>query len=446
MLLIAILGVSVPREAVAFCGFYVGKADASLYNQASQVVMVRHQNKTVLSMMNDYKGDLKEFALVVPVPVVLKQQQIHIGERELFARIDAYSAPRLVEYSDQSPCGMPLMSREMAAPMASARMAPPEFGAKSLGVTVEAQYTIGEYDIVILSAEQSDGLEKWLIGNGYRIPAGAARALRPYIKQQMRFFVAKVNLTEQARTGLNYLRPLQFAFESPKFMLPLRLGMINANGPQDLIIYAITQEGRVETTNYRTVKLPTGTELPEYIKGEFSSFYKAMFSRQVKDESLRGVFTEYFWDMSACDPCAASPLSSQELRKLGVFWGSDSPYSTALIGPNSRYPWRTSQPTPVMLTRLHVRYSADTFPEDLVFQETQDTENFQARYVVRHPWPGSSDACPAAASYFQELTLRQQNEAANLADLTGWNLNDIVRKVGLRSAPGQQPWWKGLWD
>ncbi|MGD0076941.1 MAG: DUF2330 domain-containing protein, partial [Candidatus Binataceae bacterium] len=231
MLLIAILAVGMPREALAFCGFYVGKADASLYNQASQVVMVRHQSKTVLSMMNDYKGDLKEFALVVPVPVVLKQEQIHIGERELFARIDAYSAPRLVEYSDQSPCAIPFASRAAGAPMSAERMEAREFETKSLGVTVEAQYTIGEYDIVILSAEQSDGLEKWLIGNGYRIPTGAARALRPYIEQQMRFFVAKVNLTEQARTGLNYLRPLQFAFESPKFMLPLRLGMINANGP-----------------------------------------------------------------------------------------------------------------------------------------------------------------------------------------------------------------------
>jgi hypothetical protein len=40
---------------------------------------------------------------------------------------------------------------------------------------------------------------------------------------------------------------------------------------------------------------------------------------------------------------------------------------------------------PVMLTRLQVRYSAATFPEDLTFQETQDQENFQGRYVLRHP-------------------------------------------------------------
>ena len=47
--------------------------------------------------------------------------------------------------------------------------------AKALGVTIEAQYTVGEYDILILSAQQSSGLETWLRENGYRIPAGASR-------------------------------------------------------------------------------------------------------------------------------------------------------------------------------------------------------------------------------------------------------------------------------
>ena len=37
-------------------------------------------------------------------------------------------------------------------------------------MTIEAQYTVGEYDILILSAQQSSGLETWLRENGYRIP------------------------------------------------------------------------------------------------------------------------------------------------------------------------------------------------------------------------------------------------------------------------------------
>ena len=102
--------------------------------------------------------------------------------------------------------------------------------AKSLGVTIEAQYTVGEHDILILSAQQSSGLETWLRENGYKIPAGASSVIASYLRQNMRFFVAKVNLTEQAKLGFTYLRPLQVAYESPKFMLPIRLGMVNADG------------------------------------------------------------------------------------------------------------------------------------------------------------------------------------------------------------------------
>ena len=112
--------------------------------------------------------------------------------------------------------------------------------AKSRGVTIEARYTVGEYDILILSAKESNGLELWLTENGYRIPAGASRVLGGYIKQGMKFFVAKVNLVEQKKLGFSYLRPIQVAFESPKFMLPIRLGMVNADGPQELFVFALT--------------------------------------------------------------------------------------------------------------------------------------------------------------------------------------------------------------
>jgi hypothetical protein len=78
--------------ARAFCGFYVGKTDAKLFNEASQVILVRDGNRTVISMRNDFQGDLSEFALVVPVPAVLQKSQIHIGDPKIVERIDAYSA------------------------------------------------------------------------------------------------------------------------------------------------------------------------------------------------------------------------------------------------------------------------------------------------------------------------------------------------------------------
>jgi len=432
--------------ALAFCGFYVAKADAKLFNRASQVVLVRHEDKTVVTMANDYKGEPVEFAIVVPVPTLLERGQIHVTDRALIEHLDAYTAPRLVEYFDDNPCARremrmaPLSAHRDAAAVTSMALE----RARSLGVTIEASYTVGEYDILILSARESAGLETWLRDNGYRLPSGAAPVLGSYLKQGMRFFVAKVNLAEQAKLGFSYLRPLSIAFESPKFMLPLRLGTLNADGPQDLVVYALTRKGRVETTNYRTVRLPTGVELPIHVKEEFPQFYRAMFGEQVKKEDMRVVFLEYAWDMGWCDPCAANPLTADELRQLGVFWltptGSDP--GSGRLAP------RAAGATDAFVTRLHVRYDAAHFPDDLVFQETADRSNFQGRYVLRHPYTGD-DTCPASARYHEDLRARAEREARALAALTGWPIEDIRRKMGAAygpaAAPDDRPWWKKLW-
>jgi len=427
-----------PPRASAFCGFYVAKADARLFNQASQVVLVRHEDKTVITMANDFRGDPKEFALVVPVPTVLEKGQIRVGDRVLIERLDAYTAPRLVEYFDPDPCARP---RAVEAPASGALLSigkdQAAERARSLGVTIEAQYTVGEYDILILSARESAGLETWLRDNGYRLPDGAAPVLGSYLKQGMKFFVARVNLKEQARLGFTYLRPLQIAFESPKFMLPIRLGTVNADGAQELFVFALTRRGRVETTNYRTVRLPTGMDLPPYVKEEFPNFYRAMFAEQVRREDMRAVFLEYAWDMSWCDPCAADPLSPEELRKLGVFWLADDGGRGRPRGP---------MPVDTFVTRLHVRYDAAHFPDDLVFQETADRTNFQGRYVLRHAFRGET-SCEAGRRYRETLRARAEQEAATLASLTGWPIEDIRRRLGPGAAearPDGRRWWQRL--
>jgi len=433
-LLLAFALTAAPR-AHAFCGFFVGKADAQLFNKSSQVALVRDGERTVLTMSNDYQGPLSEFALVVPVPSVLTREQIHIGDRKLLERLDAYSSPRLVEYTDPDPCQVRVaelaeMSRGLY-PMA-AKSAEARDHAKAMGVTIEAAYTVGEYDILLLSAKQSEGLEAWLRESGYRIPAHASRALAPYIKQDMKFFVAKVNLKEQKKAGFQELRPIQIAYESPRFMLPIRLGMANADGPQDLIVYAITRNGRVESSNYQTVKVPSDAEVPEYVQKEFGEFYKATFARTWKQHGQRAVVTEYVWNMGWCDPCAAPPMEARELRELGVFWLD--PQNAAQRGGGM----------PITLTRLHVRYDAEHFPEDLMFQETGDQQNFQGRYVLNHPFRGEMK-CEARERYLTSVRDRRRREAATLAALTGWNVEKIRERMGPDALPQVDPWWKSLW-
>ena len=421
------------KPALAFCGFYVAKADSSLYNQASQVIIARDENRTVLTMSNDYQGEVKDFAMVVPVPVVLKEEQVHINDAKILERLDGFSAPRLVEYFDPDPCFKPRLYRDNSRGTAvyeSVDVPVPQAAAK-LGVTVEEQFSVGEYDIVILSAKESDGLETWLIQNDYKIPQGAKELLQPYIKQNLKFFVAKVNLEEYDQNGFEKLRPISIAYESPKFMLPIRLGMMNAQGDQDLLIYLLSPKGQVELTNYRTVKVPSNTEIPEFVQGEFKDFYQSMFQKSYERENKQVAFLEYAWDMSTCDPCSAEPLNREELKQAGVFW----------LDRNSNNPWGGNN---VFITRLHVRYTRDKFPEDLKFQETSDRSNFQGRYIIRHPYTGEM-TCSAAEQYQQRVMQRQEQEARNLANLTGWDINEIRDKITFLDAQ-PIPWWRKLWN
>ena len=435
--LVLVMAWSAP-PLLSFCGFYCAKADTKLFNKASQVVLVRDGDRTVMTMVSDFQGDPKEFALVIPVATVLRREQIHVGDKALVEHLDAYSAPRLVEYFDADPCRLPMVMEAAATARAGMNVDRTQdaMRARGLGVTIEARYTVGEYDILILSAAQSSGLETWLRENGYVIPAGASPVIASYLKQNMKFFVAKVNLAAQSKLGFTYLRPLQIAYESPKFMLPIRLGMVNADGQQELFVYALTRKGRIETTNYRTVKLPSNMDLPVYLKqpGEFAKFYQAMFRRQVQNEGGNAVFLEYAWDMRWCDPCAADPLSNDELRRLGVFWTNEG---------------RGLQAPDVFVTRLHVSYDKTHFPEDLVFQETADRNNFQGRYVLRHAWTGD-DSCGAAREYRTTLRQRHEAEADRLASLTGWALPGIRKRMGLDQRPGvpvrQPAWWERLWN
>ncbi len=243
----------------------------------------------------------------------------------------------------------------------------------------------------------------------------------------MKFFVAKVNLGEFEKSETQNLRPLMMAYESPKFMLPIRLGMINSTQAQDLLVYILSSQGQAEITNYRTVKIPSDNEIPIFVKNEFGNFYKAMFQQSYQREGKNVAFLEYAWDMGWCDPCAANPLTPAELRKAGVFW-LDPANGSTLAGPAN-----------VFITRLHVRYSRDKFPEDLTFQSTSNRQNFQGRYVLRHPFTGQTH-CPGGRQYQQQVRQRQEKEAQTLAHLTGWNIQDIREKASVRPLP----WWQGL--
>jgi MYXO-CTERM domain-containing protein len=403
-----------PPAADAFCGFYVAGADAELYNNATLVVLMRDGTRTVLSMQNDYQGPPEDFALVIPVPVVLQEGDVKTLPKEVFDRVDKLAAPRLVEYWEEDPCAPRPEYKDLPLPAPSPGGDKPQSGAP-LGVTIEAQFEVAEYQVVILSAQDSTGLDTWLKQEKYNIPEGAAPILEPYVQSGMKFFVAKVDAKKvKFENGRAMLSPLRFHYDSPEFSLPVRLGLINAQGPQDLLIHILAKNQRYAMANYPNATIPTNLEVKELTKEQFGKFYVSLFDHTIQ-QTPKAVVTEYSWAAGSCDPCPEPALTLEELVTLGA---DVLPSYADTIGKavQSQTPLdeslKWSVPSEFVLTRLHARYDKDSLGEDLVFaaapaivggrefmqidgklergaiEQPGGMNNFQARYIIRHPWTG----------------------------------------------------------
>jgi hypothetical protein len=384
-LLACALAITAPAPASAFCGFFVSGAEAKLYNDASMVVLARDGAHTVLSMQNNYKGPPKDFAMVVPVPVVLSPDTVKTLPHEVFDRVDSLAAPRLVEYWEQDPCSFPDEDKE-GGTGTRAKGEEGSMGARfgnRFGVTIEAQFVVGEYQIVILGASDSSGLDGWLRANGYKIPEGAEPVLRPYVQSGSKFFVAKVDARKVALDEAGaVLSPLRFEYDDEAFRLPVRLGLLNSSGTQDLLVHILAKD-RYDVANYEGAVIPTNLDVVDAVRPRFGEFYAALFDATLK-ERPRAVITEYSWDVRSCDPCPTPPLGTDELTLLGAPTGG------------------------AVITRLHARYTKGSLGEDLVFRVAppisgghegspgaadhgatpSSSNSFQARYVIRHPWRG----------------------------------------------------------
>jgi hypothetical protein len=405
-------------DARAFCGFYVGGAGAKLFNDATVVVMMREGTRTVLSMQNAYKGPPEKFAMVVPVPVVLQEENVKTLKRELFDHIDQLASPRLVEYWEQDPCAQEGLAKGgMRGPSALAAAAPmaESKAVADLGVKIEAQFTVGEYQIVILSAQDSGGLDTWLHREGYNIPEGGEPYFRPYVASGSKFFVAKVDVTKvKMEDGIALLSPLRFHYDSDEFKLPVRLGLINSSGTQDLIIHILGRGTRYEVANYPNVTIPTNLDVSEAASDKFGTFYTTLFDRTL-EKNPKAVVTEYAWEPTSCDPCPGPPMSFGDLSTFGidVLPSTQGQTQGPMPGQGKGRPMFNPGSGQFVLTRLHARYTKDSLGEDLTFRaapaiiggrEVIERENkleqgarpssfnnFQARYAIRHPWSGPID-------------------------------------------------------
>ncbi len=398
-ILLATLALTLPATSYAFCGTYLGSAGTELYNQSSQVVIARDGSTTHLTLVNDYQGTAADFAMVVPVPSLLGPSDVALVDPSVLARIDAYSAPRLVGYtceelhpygngndndnyyrdtgydSHQSGGSSGCFGRrdnqiqvdttsggfttQTDTDVDGTPLTPDAIDS----VEVEAEFVVGEYDIVVLSAEESADLILWLNLSGYAIPADTEALLGEYIDAGSYFIAAKVSL-DAVESEARYLSPIRISYEADTVSLPIRLGALNSPGSQDLTVFVINDsvDGRAAISNLAEVVVEDECMYDPAKWDSFGEFYASQVDTAMNVDSERGVWTnEYSWEPTKCDPCTDDgAIDEADARALGYMMPLSMSY----------------------FTRLLVRYTPEQATQDLMLYSSAIHTQEQARYIA----------------------------------------------------------------
>jgi len=362
--------------AEAFCGAYAGSAGSDIYNSVSEVAVVRQHGRTTLSVSNDVDGVAgSTFAMLIPVPVVLTEDDVHVLDRTVFDTLDAYTRPRMVTYTCddfaptyEDPCAIDwaFLERGDATMALESDGAANDSGSADHNVDVEAEFIVGEYEIVVLSAEESDDLFGWLADEGFQVSRATEAAVQEYLDAGSFFFAAKVHADAGIGDG-DVLSPLQFSYDSEVFSLPIRIGTAASKGVQDLVVYAVTDyaDGSVAISNYPQISFEDECMLGEDFTGDFGAdlgaYYQHTFTQAYEEAPGADWMLEYGWGNGHCDPCTGEQPDEKLLATVGFDF------------EQMEYGYYVS--------RLHMRYTPDEAVEDVVMYTSGITDQEQVRFI-----------------------------------------------------------------
>ncbi len=483
----ALLGLLCPGSAWAFCGTYVGGVDSTPSNRASQIAIARDGSATTLTLFNDFEGDFADFGLVIPVPEGFDAGNLRLADTALLARLDRYSAPRMVAYDceafydldqdgtvaavatrsvhakdlaqDEPDTGLDTGGGASTSSSTSSGCGLSSGGSSSAwfddgddwdtgdvavredtghGVVVQEEFVLGEYTVSVVRAQDGSGLQGWLTDNGYAAPESTTALLDEYVSSGSWFLALSINVQDTiAQDG--WLTPLQLGYFASTLSLPIRLGTASSAGVQDLLVYAVGRYGNIGVSNYEEQALPdgdcmleleSGESLTEAWEDEFEALSGLPADPLALSEGQQGFTwtTEYAWDSGKCDPCpetqdGEAPLSLDDVEQLGL--------SMAMFGYD--------------FTRLHLRYTPESVTQDLMLYETGFNVRKQVRFV-EYAWELESElpACsgdqpesPGACYTSEYWAKRAQEEALEEELPTDDSFRFSLLRFGCESPAGR---------
>lgn len=416
-------------EAWGFPALVLGEGDALTSVVAGKVVIVRKGRKTVLTVAPEVRSSATRLAVIVPVPGPIEAKNANVADPGLIQNLDDWATPRVVVLKDPDPCPLP-GQKQVSEP-------------RVVGVANAQRYDEGDYDFEPLNGQTLSQVKAYLVSLGFKLPPAAEASLKPYLRAKDSLLLGIVRL-KAAPAPTARLRPLQVAFESDAYEVPMKLGPLIGSEPVDLTVYAVSDKGRVDTqAGLGAPRAPSGDEIPAAVLLDPTKFYQGMLNELAQKRPGTAVL-EYAWPGTWCEPCAADALSYRAWRKLGVFWlPVNVPAAKHVL--RGRPAVVSSKMPEVFVTRLHMMYGAKQQKHDLHLKETGDQNNFQARFVVREPFQGKL-TCASGSAYTRSLPARREKEALALSRLTGWDMALTRREADAPLPKGaKKTWVDDLW-
>ncbi len=327
---------SMATSALA-CPTVVTGTTQSLTYDTARTAIVHQDGRTTFTVSINPSGTSQDFALVLPVPALLAESDIAVLDSEVFTRLEGYTGLLTMPDAGCAPAGG-----------SSGGDGGGSGGGESESdgsVTVEARYVVGDYAITILSSTDSSALFSYLDAEGYHLAEATVPVLEDYIAEGMYFMTAKVSAEATVADG-SALPPLQVAYNSDVYSIPIRLAAQNSPGKQDMLIYAINEApaGRVGISNYSEFAIEDKCIWGDPATDAFGTFYEALFQPAWEDAGFAAWTVEWAGGPYSCSPCSGVQLSDDDLLALG-FRGT---YEDAYV------------------TRLHLRYTPTTATQDLM--------------------------------------------------------------------------------
>lgn len=428
-----------------FCLFlYMGQAQAlnaiflteptkTITHKPSAMVVSRDENRTVITLAPDFSYDGSQLGLLIPLPKIVTDTQLRFADVGQLDAVMSFTAPRYNVYKDDDVCAGAVRALEK------------RLDEKKSSILSYTQKYAEKPEVRLIKREEliETPIQNILKDAGFVVDKAYEDALLAYKNANVDF--ALLIYAEKLDDSLS-MSPVQVAYESDNFILPLGLSTLNGGPAQDLTIVFISRDGLVQPKAAGLKKMPSGVDLPLFVKNDFAQVYADIFAQSVTTDNFQSLFLEFSGDLGWCPNCKdADTLTRADLRGLGAWWVDKAKTQKSKAAPEST-------PDNIYFTRMHIRHTNKTLLNNVEFVNAKDKNRFQTVFNLHQPYIKDA-VCEDGRLYQANLPRIYDVQLNNLVALTGYEAVDIRARMteggqnfDLQSDEDAAQWWERMWD